>query len=288
MYHRAFILLLMGLAGILTVALIVTADRSYAGIDGMRAVTVFAPANEQDPPRPPGPAVLPGPVAQTAPPVSGVPVSTSVPGTASPSAAAPSPAPFDSGVPAASPPVSSTPAPSSSPSQGSPSPTRTPAPTASPTRTPTTATPPLTPTGTPAPTPTPTPAPPVAISTDRGATAIVNLNDLVPGDTMVRTITVRNSGTLAFRYAVSVTQAASTRLWTDTVDGLQLTVSTLGGSTLKSGPISTLGTVAGPTILAPGTTETLRYTFTFPASAGSPFQGIRQDLALVFDAVEFP
>jgi len=31
----------MGLAGILTVALIVTADESYAGIDGMRAIRAF-------------------------------------------------------------------------------------------------------------------------------------------------------------------------------------------------------------------------------------------------------
>ena len=40
----------MGLAGILTVALIVTADQSNAGVNAMRAVTAFAPASEQDPP----------------------------------------------------------------------------------------------------------------------------------------------------------------------------------------------------------------------------------------------
>ena len=126
------------------------------------------------------------------------------------------------------------------------------------------------------------------MSTDRGATAIVNLTDLVPGDTVTRTVTVQNGGSLAFRYLVSATQTASTPLWTDTADGLQLTVRTAGGSILYSGSLFGLGSLAGPTVLAPGTTETLRYTFDFPASASNAFQGLMQDLALVFDAVEFP
>ena len=41
--------------------------------------------------------------------------------------------------------------------------------------------------------------------------------------TISRTITVTNSGSLGFRYAVSATQTASTALWTDTAGGLQLT-----------------------------------------------------------------
>lgn len=286
---RVWSFLGMGLAGILTVALIVTADRSYAGIDGMRAVTVFAPANEQDPPVAAG--VLPGPVAQPAPRLASPPiVPAASPGTASPAPADPpssSPSPSASDGPAAQPLVPATPSPASSPPPspipGSPTPTPTSAPTATPTPSTTPG-----PTDLPAPTRTPTPTPTLAISTDRGATAAVNLNDLVPGDTIVRTITVRNSGVLAFRYTVSATQTASTLLWTNTADGLQLTVTTLGGSTLYGGPLSSLGSVAGPSILAPGTTETLRYTFAFPASAGASFQGQRQDLTLVFDAVEYP
>ena len=39
----------MGLAGILTIALIVSADQTYAGIDGLRAVTAYPPLSEQDP-----------------------------------------------------------------------------------------------------------------------------------------------------------------------------------------------------------------------------------------------
>jgi hypothetical protein len=105
---------------------------------------------------------------------------------------------------------------------------------------------------------------------------------------MIRTITVHNAGSVAFRYTVSATQTASTALWTDTVDGLQLTVRDAGGTLVYAGPLSGLGALAGPTVLAPGTSELLSYTVAFPASASNGFQGLVQDLTLVFDAVEFP
>jgi len=126
------------------------------------------------------------------------------------------------------------------------------------------------------------------VELDRGATAAVNLTDLVPGDSVDRTITVQNGGSLAFRYTVSASQAASTLLWTDATDGLQLTVRTSGGTVLYAGPLSGLGFLAGPATVAPGTSETLRYTFDFPPSASNTFQGLVQDLTVVFDAVEFP
>ena len=97
-----------------------------------------------------------------------------------------------------------------------------------------------------------------------------------------------NRGSLAFRYAVSATQTASTALWTDTAHGIQLTVSTSGGTVLYSGPLSGLSALAGPTVLGPGASETLRYDFAFPASAPNSFQGLLQDLTLVFDAVQYP
>ena len=118
--------------------------------------------------------------------------------------------------------------------------------------------------------------------------AIVTLGDLVPGDTISRTITVRNTGTLGFRYVVSATQTAGTLLWTDATNGLQLTVADSGGTVLYSGPLSALGTLAGPGTLAPGGTELLRYTFAFPASASDAFQGLLQDLTLVFTATQYP
>lgn len=275
----------MGLAGILTVALIVTADESYAGIDGMRAIRALVPDNETDHPGAPSIPVLGGLVAAIhdlaplffAPPAD--------PTGAGPGPASPQPAnspsssvdPAASGVPAVQQPSSVTPSPS-------------PAATAGPTASPSNSAAPMSPSpsATPSPTPSPTPAPNVALATDRGATAIVDLTDLVPGDSMDRTITLQNTGSLAFRYTLSAVHTASTPLWTDATDGLRLTVRTTVGIILYTGPLSGVGFVAGPTTLAPGTSETLRYTFAFPASAPNGFQGLIQDLTLVFDAVEFP
>lgn len=282
---RSWLFLGMGLAGILTVALIVTADESYAGIDGMRAIRALVPDNETDHPGTPSIPVLGGVVAAIhdiaplffAPPTP--PAATPSEPSSRPTSSPSSPAqPTAAPVPAAQLPASTTPPPASTAgATPTPSPSNSSAPSATPAPTPS-----------PSATPPPTPAPNVALATDRGATAIVDLTDLVPGDSMDRAITVQNIGELAFRYTVSATQTASTLLWTDATDGLQLTVRTTGGTVLYAGPLFGAGFVAGPTTLAPGTTETLHYTFAFPASAPNALQGLLQDLVLVFDAVEFP
>ena len=288
---RGWMFLGMGLAGILTVALIVTADESYAGIDGMRAVRALVPEIEQDVSRLPFLGGIIGAIHDVAPTFlapSPDSVAAVVPATASPRPAnSPSSLaqPTVSAVPTAQLPAATTPSPAPSASPSAPAPTNTSAPVSVPTPT---ATPTPAPTATPTPTPSPTPTPTLVVSTDRGATAVVNLADLVPGDSVSRTITVQNGGDLAFRYTVSATQTASTLLWTDVTDGLQLTVATSGGAVLYSGPLSGLGFLAGPTTLAPGTSELLRYTFDFPPSASNAFQGLVQDLTVVFDAVEFP
>jgi spore coat-associated protein N len=301
---RAWLLLGMGLAGMLTVALIVTADESAAGIDGVRAIRALVPAAEQDHPDGASPAssfpLIGGLVAivrDFAPSIfgvaSGAPSSDVAQSPAGPSpqpANSPSPRvlPTVSVVPAVQQPASATPQPAVAtppPSVTSPAPTSSPAPTARPTAPPFDPDPPV-----PSATPSPTPAPSgtLAITTDRGGTAIVNLSHLIPGDTISRTITVTNSGSLGFRYTVSATHTATTALWTDTTRGLQLSVSTSGGTVLYSGPLSGLSALAGPTVLAAGASETLHYDFTFPAGAPNSFQSLSQDLTLVFDAVQSP
>ncbi len=297
---RAWLLLGMGLAGMLTVALIVTADESAAGlgVDGLRSIVALVPAAEQDHPDAAAPVTsipliggLVTIVRDFAPSIFGVSTGSSAPDPASPADASPRPAnspsssvlPTAPEVPAVQQPSAATPPPATpSPSRTS-TPTRTPAPTTPPSLSPFVPNPPA-PTASPSPTPTPM----LAITIDRGATAIVNLAGLIPGDTVSRTITVTNSGSLGFRYAVSASQTASTALWTDTANGIQLTVSTTGGTVLYSGPLAGLSALAGPTTLPAGSSETLRYDFAFPASAPNSFQGLLQDLTLVFDAVQFP
>ena len=293
---RAWLFLAMGLAGILTVALVVTADSVYADIDSMRGVSASA-VRPDDPPITKIPFL--GGVLATihdlSPSFFG-PSPDSVLQPPAPSAPLPTPPSSPSSLPVTLPAPSSTARPTPTPSGppaplSTPTPTRTPAPTAP-------STPPPLPTPTPVPTPSPTPlptpspsptAPPaLAISIDRGATAAFDLTRLVPGDSMTRAITVQNSGSVAFRYTVSATQTATTALWTDPADGLQLSVRDAGGAVLYAGPLSGLGVLAGPTVLAPGTSELLSYTVAFPASASNAFQGLLQDLTVVFDAVEFP
>ena len=267
----------MGLAGILTIALIVSADQSYAGIDGLRAITAYPPASEQDPPRNGPIPVLTGlldgirdlPIFAPAPAPSPSDATAAPGGSSSPVALVQPAGP--------TPPAAVTPGPSTPPPSTAPVPA--PSPTASPTPAPS---------APPAPTPTPSTTPTLTLTTDRGATAAVNLGDLVPGDTVDRTITLKNTGSLGFRYTVSLTQTASTLLWTDPTNGLQLTVTTGAGAVLYSGPLSGLGALPGPSTLIPGGTELLRYTFDFPAGAPDTLQGLLQDLTLVFTATQFP
>ena len=293
---RAWLFLAMGLAGILTVALVVTADSVYADIDAMRGVSASAGLPE-DPPITQIPFLggLLSKIHDLAPSFFG-PSPDSVLQPPAPSSPPPTPPsspsslPVTQPIPSASASARPTPTPSGTPGPlSTPRPTPTPATTAPPTAGPTAPTTPA-PTASPSPSPSPVPtaAPAIAISTDRGATAAFALTRLVPGDSMTRAITVQNTGSVAFRYTVSATQTASTALWTDTVDGLQLTVRDAGGAVLYAGPLSGLGSLAGPTVLAPGTTELLSYTVDFPPSASNAFQGLDQDLALVFDAIEFP
>jgi len=279
---RGWMFVGMGLTGILTVALIVTSDGSFAGIDRLRAVRALV---LEDPDAHPDIRRIPflGGIVSAIHDVAPVFFGSAPP--SEPLAVPPKPSSRAAASPASSARASVTPAPAlQRPVSTAPPPMSTATPTAAPS--PST---PNAPASGPNATPSPSSTPPaVAISTDRGATAIVDLADLVPGDSVARTITLKNVGSLAFRYTVSASQTASTLLWTDTTDGLQLTVRTTGGSVLYAGPLSGLGALAGPTVLTPGASETLRYTFDFPASASDAFQGLVQDLTVVFAAVEFP
>ena len=264
----------LALAGLVAVALTVTTDRGNAGgIDGLRAVI-------------PGPSAQPGRVGS--PPVftagPGRPAPTATPGLAvaevSTGATGLTPPTAISAVPR----PSTTPAPSATPI--TPNTPNVPGPSVPPT-----ASPAPTPAGTPVPTPPPgptAPADPVALVTDRGATALISLGGLVPGDRVTRTMAVWNTGTSAFRYTVSVTQTAATLLWTDPIDGLQLTLRTPAGVVLYSGSLAGLGVVAAPNVVPSGGSDALVYEFSLPASASNAFQGLLQDLTIVLTAVQYP
>lgn len=125
----------------------------------------------------------------------------------------------------------------------------------------------------------------ISMSNDKpNANDLVNVTNLVPGDTASRTVTITNSGNASFTYTASISATANTLLWSDTTNGLQVTV-LRGATTLYSGPLSAMSLPASATIAAAGT-DTLTYNFSFPATAGNTFQGLTQDFTITYTATQ--
>lgn len=113
---------------------------------------------------------------------------------------------------------------------------------------------------------------------------LVNVTNLVPGDTMNRTVIITNTGNAGFTYVASASAVANTLLWSDTTNGLQVTVKR-GVTVLYTGALKNLSLPASGTIAAAGT-DTLTYDFTFPASAGNTFQTLAQDFTITYTATQ--
>ena len=113
---------------------------------------------------------------------------------------------------------------------------------------------------------------------------LVNVTNLVPGDTMNRTVIITNSGNVSFTYSAAITATANTVLWSDLTNGLQVTVKR-GVTVLYTGPLKNLALAASGTI-APAGTDTLTYDFTFPAGAGNTFQSLNQDFTVTYTATQ--
>ncbi len=127
----------------------------------------------------------------------------------------------------------------------------------------------------------------LALSTDRFAPgALVNVSELVPGDTAARQVTLLNEGDLPFTYRIAAEGSANTALWSDPKNGLQVSVHR-GPALLYSGPLQGLADVSGGITLRSGERDTLVFVFTFPKTAGNSFQSLKQDLVLTYTPVQF-
>ena len=125
----------------------------------------------------------------------------------------------------------------------------------------------------------------LSMSNDKSAAgSLVSLTGLVPGDTATRTVTITNAGNAPFSYATAVSATAATALWTDTVNGLQVSVSR-GASTLYTGSLAGLSIAASPTVAVAGT-DTLTFVFSLPTTAGNTFQGLTQDFTVTYTATQ--
>jgi predicted ribosomally synthesized peptide with SipW-like signal peptide len=117
----------------------------------------------------------------------------------------------------------------------------------------------------------------VAISTEP-TSAPLTVEALAPGETVSRSIEVRNSGTLGFD---AVTTAAKKAGITDFWNALSCRV-TCGGVELYSGPLAAMRTA--PVQVAPGGTATLTYAITLPSDVGNDLQGDYVKASVYVDA----
>ncbi len=125
----------------------------------------------------------------------------------------------------------------------------------------------------------------LSASNDKSAAAsLVSIGSMVPGDTANRTVTITNTGNVGFTYTAAVSATASTLLWTDTTNGLQVTVKR-GATTLYSGALKNMSLAASGTIAASGT-DTLTYDFSLPNSADNTFQTLTQDFTITYTATQ--
>ena len=125
----------------------------------------------------------------------------------------------------------------------------------------------------------------LTMSNDKSAAAsLVNLSNMVPGDTANRTVTISNTGNASFTYTAAITAVANTLLWSDTTNGVQVTVKR-GATTLYAGPLKNLALAASPTVAASGT-DALTFDFSLPVSAGNTFQTLTQDFTITYTATQ--
>ncbi len=115
---------------------------------------------------------------------------------------------------------------------------------------------------------------------------LVNVTNLVPGDTVSRTVTITNNGTSAFTFFGGASAQIATVLWSDTVKGLQVSVKR-GMTSLYSGPLKDLAIPASATI-APSSTDTLTFDFSLPTAADDTFQGLTQTFTITYTATQLP
>jgi spore coat-associated protein N len=131
----------------------------------------------------------------------------------------------------------------------------------------------------------------LVISNDKpNAGDLVNITNLVPGDTAQRVVTVTNGGNTGFTYAGAISATASTLLWTDTTFGLQASVyrcnsCTTPANLVYSGALKNLTVPASGTIAAAGT-DHLTFVFSLPTTAGNTFQSLTQDFTVTYTATQ--
>jgi hypothetical protein len=125
----------------------------------------------------------------------------------------------------------------------------------------------------------------LTMSNDKpNANDLVNVTNLVPGDTAARTVVITNTGNAGFTYTAAISAVANTALWSDTTNGLQVTVKR-GATVLYTGALKNMSLSASGTIAASGA-DTLTYDFSFPTSGTNAMQSLTQDFTITYTATQ--
>ncbi|MEP6695194.1 MAG: hypothetical protein ABJB39_11185 [Chloroflexota bacterium] len=125
----------------------------------------------------------------------------------------------------------------------------------------------------------------LTMSNDKSAAgSLITIANMVPGDTANRTVVISNTGGVGFTYIGAISATANTVLWSDTTNGLQVTVKR-GVTTLYTGALKNMVLAASGTIAAAGT-DTLTFDFSLPVAAGNTFQNLTQDFTISYTATQ--
>lgn len=136
----------------------------------------------------------------------------------------------------------------------------------------------------------------------------VNASDIAPGDTMQRSFTLTNSGSINLASVTLTTTASpSSLLDTDATNGLQMVIErcsvawtesgsspaftyTCGGSTstvlASRAVIGSAISLSNLTTTTAGSTDYLRLTLTLPSAAGNTFQNISSSITYAFTGTQ--
>jgi len=117
----------------------------------------------------------------------------------------------------------------------------------------------------------------VAMSVEPTSAAL-SINPIAPGETVIRTVDITNTGALACDVATSAAKKAG---YTDFWNALACRV-THEGTEVYAGALATMRTT--PIRIAPGQKTTLRYSLSLPAEAGNDLQGDYVRASLYVDA----
>lgn len=127
-----------------------------------------------------------------------------------------------------------------------------------------------------------------------GAGTLANVSNFIPGDTATRVVTITNTGNIGFTYTLGASATASTLLWTDTTNGLKVSVyrcpSAVACTTTKintnvNNALKDVATAASGTIAASGI-DYLTFVFSLPNTADNTFRNLTQDFTITFTATQ--